>query len=56
MIMIVRTPESQKGSPAAAKEEAEGRGRGEGPGRGREKVRASEVDGAKSEMAGQWDH
>ena len=52
MIMIVKTPASQKGSPAAAEEGAEGRG-GEG-GRGGEKATASEVDvgvdGAKSDI------
>jgi len=46
MIMIVKTPASQKGSPAAAEEGAEGRG-GEG-GRGGEKATASEVDVEKS--------
>ena len=55
MIMIVKTPGSQMGSPAAAEGggEARGGGRGEG-GEWREKCSASEVDvgvdGAKSEI------
>jgi len=49
--VIVKTPGSQKGSPAAAEEGAERRGGGEG---GREKASASGVnvgvDGAESEI------
>jgi len=49
IIMIVKTPGSQKGSPAAVEEGAGRRGGGRGE-RDREKVSASEVDGAKSEI------
>jgi len=53
MIMILKTPGSQKGSQAAAEEGGEGRGGGRREG-GNEKVSASEVnvgiDGAKSEI------
>jgi len=52
MIVIVKTFGSQKGSPAAAEEEADRRGGGRGE--GGEKRRASEVnigvDGAKREI------
>ena len=52
MIMILKNPASQKGSPAAAEEGAEGRGGGRWG--GGEEASASEVDvgvdGAKSEI------
>ena len=56
MNMTMKTPGSQKGSPAAAEEGAEGRGGG----RGGEKASASEVDvgvdGAKSAIKVQRRH
>jgi len=47
MIMIVKTPGSQKGSPAAAEEGAEGRGGGKG---GREGEVDVGVDGTRSKI------
>jgi len=40
MIMIVKTPASHKGSPAAAEEGAEGRGGGRGEGGERRRMQA----------------